>query len=145
MFSQLQHSVPISGVTQHRLLDDISGFVTPGKLTVLMGKLGAGKTKSAAMSLAGVVVVTLFTNYTIPKPNIPGALHWIMYINACVQPVRYGPAYLNILLTNQPGQKFVNGNLFMELSYSYYYSNLWRGLTEDIDIRLSHFGRRGQC
>ncbi|KAG2131009.1 ABC-2 type transporter-domain-containing protein [Suillus clintonianus] len=113
------------------------------------------KTESAATSLAGVVVVVvaLFTGYTIPKPNIPGALRWIMYIN----PVRYGfeallmnefhtlsgtcstlvpsgPAYPNISLTNQvcavvgaqPGQNFVNGNLFAELSYTYYYSNLWR-------------------
>jgi hypothetical protein len=41
------------------------------------------KTESAATSLAGVVVivVALFTGYTIPKPDIPGALHWIMYIN----------------------------------------------------------------
>jgi ABC-type multidrug transport system permease subunit len=41
------------------------------------------KTESAATSLAGVVVVVvaLFTGYTIPKPDIPGALRWIMYIN----------------------------------------------------------------
>ncbi|KAG1763106.1 ABC-2 type transporter-domain-containing protein [Suillus occidentalis] len=113
------------------------------------------KTESAATSLAGVVVVVvaLFTGYTIPKPNIPGALRWIMYIN----PVRYGfeallmnefhslngtcsmlvpsgPGYENISLANQvcatvgaqPGQNFVDGNLFAELSYEYYYSNLWR-------------------
>jgi ATP-binding cassette subfamily G (WHITE) protein 2 (SNQ2) len=113
------------------------------------------KTESAATSLAGVVVVVvaLFTGYTIPKPNIPGALRWIMYIN----PVRYGfeallmnefhtlngtcsmlipsgPAYPNISLANQvcstvgaqPGQDYVSGNLFAELSYDYYYSNLWR-------------------
>lgn len=113
------------------------------------------KTESAATSLAGVVVVVvaLFTGYTIPKPNIPGALRWIMYIN----PVRYGfealltnefhtlngtcsmlvpsgPAYPNISLANQvcatvgaqPGQNYVDGNLFTQLSYDYYYSNLWR-------------------
>lgn len=41
------------------------------------------KTESSATSLAGVVVivVALFTGYTIPKPSIPGALRWIMYIN----------------------------------------------------------------
>lgn len=41
------------------------------------------KTESAATSVAGVVVVivSLFTGYTIPKPNIPGALRWIMYLN----------------------------------------------------------------
>ncbi|KAG1767598.1 ABC-2 type transporter-domain-containing protein [Suillus placidus] len=113
------------------------------------------KTESAATSLAGVVVVVvaLFTGYTIPKPDIPGALRWIMYIN----PVRYGfeallmnefhtlngtcsmlipsgPAYPNISLANQvcstvgaqPGQNYVDGNVFAELSYDYYYSNLWR-------------------
>jgi len=41
------------------------------------------RTESAATALAGVVVVivSLFTGYTIPKPDIPGALRWVMYIN----------------------------------------------------------------
>lgn len=37
----LQYTVPISGGTEHCLLDDI---VAPGKLTALMGESGAGKT-----------------------------------------------------------------------------------------------------
>ncbi|KAJ8580622.1 hypothetical protein M405DRAFT_847520, partial [Rhizopogon salebrosus TDB-379] len=57
------------------------------------------KTESAATSVAGVIViiVSLFAGYTVPKPNIPGALCWMMYLNACVtvlmasfQPVDYG-------------------------------------------------------
>ncbi|KAG2073835.1 hypothetical protein BDR04DRAFT_1093970 [Suillus decipiens] len=113
------------------------------------------KAESAATAVAGlvVVVVALFTGYTIPKHDIPAALRWIMYIN----PVRYGfeallmnefhtlnatcsmfipsgPAYPDISLANQvcstvgaqPGQDYVDGNLFAELSYDYYYSNLWR-------------------
>jgi ATP-binding cassette subfamily G (WHITE) protein 2 (SNQ2) len=40
----LQYTVPISGGTERRLLDDVSGFVVPGKLTALMGESGAGKT-----------------------------------------------------------------------------------------------------
>ncbi|OAX36457.1 pleiotropic drug resistance ABC transporter [Rhizopogon vinicolor AM-OR11-026] len=113
------------------------------------------KTESAATALAGVVVVivSLFTGYTIPKPDIPGALRWVMYIN----PVRYGfeallmnefhnlnatcsllvpsgPGYQNASLANQvcatvgaqPGQSYVDGNLFANLSFEYYYSNLWK-------------------
>ncbi|KAG1721060.1 CDR ABC transporter-domain-containing protein [Suillus lakei] len=95
----------------------------------------------------------LFTCYIIPKPNIPGALRWIMYINpvhygfeallmnkfdtlnsTCSMLIPSGPAYLNISLADQVcatvgaqlGQNFVDGNLIMELSYDYYHSNLWR-------------------
>lgn len=47
------------------------------------------KTESAATALAGVavVIVSLFTGYTIPEANIPGALRWIMYINVSSYPV----------------------------------------------------------
>ncbi|THH03170.1 hypothetical protein EW145_g6471 [Phellinidium pouzarii] len=38
----LQYEAP--GNTGHKLLDDISGYVAPGKLTALMGECGAGKT-----------------------------------------------------------------------------------------------------
>jgi ATP-binding cassette subfamily G (WHITE) protein 2 (SNQ2) len=41
----LQYTVPISGGTERRLLDDVSGFVVPGKLTALMGESGAGKVR----------------------------------------------------------------------------------------------------
>jgi ATP-binding cassette subfamily G (WHITE) protein 2 (SNQ2) len=52
----------------------------------------------------------------------------------CSMLIPSGPAYPNISLANQvcstvgaqPGQDYVSGNLFAELSYDYYYSNLWR-------------------
>ncbi|KAG1859914.1 ABC-2 type transporter-domain-containing protein [Suillus tomentosus] len=40
----VQYVVPISGGPERKLLDDVSGYVAPGKLTALMGESGAGKT-----------------------------------------------------------------------------------------------------
>jgi ATP-binding cassette subfamily G (WHITE) protein 2 (SNQ2) len=56
-------------------------------------------------------------------------------INAtCSMLVPSGPGYENASLANQvcstvgaqPGQNYVEGNLFANLSFGYYYSNLWR-------------------
>ena len=43
-WQHLKYSVPISGGDDRVLLDDVSGYVAPGKLTALMGESGAGKT-----------------------------------------------------------------------------------------------------
>ena len=39
----LEYTVPISGGKTRSLLNDVSGYVAPGKLTALMGESGAGK------------------------------------------------------------------------------------------------------
>lgn len=39
----MQYDVALGHGETRRLLDDISGFVAPGKLTALMGESGAGK------------------------------------------------------------------------------------------------------
>ena len=39
----LQYDVRIGKDETRRLLDDVSGYVAPGKLTALMGESGAGK------------------------------------------------------------------------------------------------------
>ena len=41
------------------------------------------KDESGATSMAGIAVllVSLYTGYTIPRPSIPGALRWITYLN----------------------------------------------------------------
>ena len=42
-WQRLCYTVPVSGGNYRRLLDEVSGFVAPGKLTALMGEPGAGK------------------------------------------------------------------------------------------------------
>ena len=42
-WQNLNYVVPIGKNETRKLLDDVSGFVMPGKLTALMGESGAGK------------------------------------------------------------------------------------------------------
>ncbi|KAI9464145.1 P-loop containing nucleoside triphosphate hydrolase protein [Lactarius psammicola] len=108
-----------------------------------------------AQTIAGIMllVLVLYTGYTIPKPSMIGALKWISYINpirygfeglisnefhtlngTCSNLVPSGTGYENVSLTNQvcgtvgsiPGQSTVDGNRFIALSFDYSYSHIWR-------------------
>ncbi|KAJ7113209.1 ABC-2 type transporter-domain-containing protein [Mycena epipterygia] len=110
---------------------------------------------ATAQSVAGIVllILVIYTGYTIPKPSMIGALRWITYINplrygfegvvanefhtlkgSCASLVPQGPGYENVSLANQvcatvgsvAGQDFVDGNRFIALNYEYSYSNEWR-------------------
>lgn len=70
-WQHLQYTVPISGEGDRRLLDDVSGYVVPGKVTALMGESGAGKTTLlnvlAERVKTGVVIGERFVNgQTLP-------------------------------------------------------------------------------
>lgn len=41
----LNYTVPIGHGEERKLLNDVSGYVVPGKLTALMGESGAGKVR----------------------------------------------------------------------------------------------------
>ena len=45
-WQNIKYVVPISGGEHRQLLDGVSGYVLPGKLTALMGESGAGKVGS---------------------------------------------------------------------------------------------------
>ncbi|KAI9428628.1 pleiotropic drug resistance ABC transporter [Lactarius indigo] len=96
-----------------------------------------------AQTIAGLMLLMLilYTGYTIPKPSMTGALKWISYIN----PIRYG---FEGLMSNEfhtlngtcsnlvpsglrdcrlyPGQGTLDGNRFIALSYDYSYTHIWR-------------------
>ena len=44
-WQHLRYTVPVGHGETRQLLDDVSGFVAPGKLTALMGESGAGKVR----------------------------------------------------------------------------------------------------
>ena len=44
-WKSLNYRVPIGGGGDRKLLNDVSGYVVPGKLTALMGESGAGKVR----------------------------------------------------------------------------------------------------
>ena len=53
----LNYKVPVNGGGERRLLNNVSGYVVPGKLTALMGESGAGKVRPFFYLI----------NYTDPK------------------------------------------------------------------------------
>ncbi|KAF5379148.1 hypothetical protein D9615_006042 [Tricholomella constricta] len=114
----------------------------------------AFKSEASATTVAGISILALsiYTGYSIPKPSMIGAMRWITYINPlrygfealltnefrtlngkCSTLVPQGPGYENVSLENQvcttvgsqPGESFVNGSRFAELSYGFSFSHTW--------------------
>ncbi|KAF8888618.1 pleiotropic drug resistance ABC transporter [Infundibulicybe gibba] len=114
----------------------------------------AFKSEASAQAFSGIMllILVIYTGYTIPKTTMIGALRWLTYINplrygfesvianefhtlhgTCSSLVPQGPGYENVSISNQvcaavgavAGEDFVDGNRFIKLNYDYSYSNLW--------------------
>lgn len=122
--------------------------------TIFRSLAAATKSIAQAMALAGVMVlaIVIYTGFVIPRPTMKVWFKWISYINPiafsyealitnemhgrlfpCATLVPQGPG---ATLPNQicsiagavAGQDFVSGDAYLEASYQYSYSNIWRNL-----------------
>jgi ATP-binding cassette subfamily G (WHITE) protein 2 (SNQ2) len=131
-------------------------FTSTLSMKALFRALAAGfRSPAPAQSVAGVLLlsVSLYTGYNIPRPSMIGALRWISIINplryafeslvtnefhtldgGCASLVPHGAGYEGVVLANQvctvvgsqPGLSTVDGNRFVDLSFGYHQSDLWR-------------------
>ncbi|KAG1745080.1 ABC-2 type transporter-domain-containing protein [Suillus paluster] len=113
------------------------------------------KTRASALAASGIFVLlmSLYSGYTVPWPTAPTGLRWIMWLNplwwglgglvvnefhtldgVCSTLVPQGPGYANVSLANQvcttvgsqPGQLLVDGNIYVGLTFDFWYGHLWR-------------------
>ncbi|KAJ5520314.1 CDR ABC transporter [Penicillium fimorum] len=110
------------------------------------------KTISQAMGLAGVMILILvvYTGFVLPVPSMHPWFEWLHYLN----PIYYAfeilianefhgrefpcssfiPAYADLsgkafscaIAGSEPGSRTVNGDRYIELTYTYTYSHVWR-------------------
>ncbi|KAG2067263.1 hypothetical protein BDR04DRAFT_1105294 [Suillus decipiens] len=113
------------------------------------------KTRPSAIAFSGIVILlmSLYGGYTVPWPTATKGLRWIMWLNplwwafgglivnefhtldgVCSTLIPQGPGYEGVALANrvcttvgsQPGQRFVDGNTYVALTFDFWYSQLWR-------------------
>ncbi|PLB48516.1 hypothetical protein P170DRAFT_359775 [Aspergillus steynii IBT 23096] len=110
-----------------------------------------------ALAVAGIIllVLSIYAGYVIPRPSMHPWFKWLSYINpiyyaveslmvmefhgrksVCGTLVPSGPGYENASILNQvcasvgsvAGEMYVSGDTYVEASFSYSYSHLWRNL-----------------
>ncbi|KAG2347847.1 pleiotropic drug resistance ABC transporter [Suillus weaverae] len=116
------------------------------------------KTCHSAIAVSGIflLLISFYGGYAIPWPTAPTGLRWIMWLNplwwgfgalvvnefhtldgVCSTLVPQGPGYENISLVNQvctiagsqPGQLLVDGNIYVGLTFDFWYGHLWRNFS----------------
>ncbi|KAK0449820.1 pleiotropic drug resistance ABC transporter [Desarmillaria tabescens] len=105
-WQHLQYTVPISGEEDRRLLDDVSGYVVPGKVTALMGESGAGKTTLlnvlAERITTGVVTGDRFVNGQSLPPDFQAQTGYCQQLDTHVPSATVREALLFSAKLRQP-------------------------------------------
>jgi ATP-binding cassette subfamily G (WHITE) protein 2 (SNQ2) len=69
-WQHIDYKIPLPDHEERKLLSDVSGYVTPGKLTALMGESGAGKTTLlnvlSQRTIIGTVAGDMYVNGQAP-------------------------------------------------------------------------------
>jgi len=115
------------------------------------------KTLSQAMAPLAIFTLFLiiYTGFVLPITSMQGWLRWLNYLNPvayafeafmanefhhrkvpCAQFVPSGPDYINATGTQRscsvggglPGASVVDGDLYIQATYEYYHSHLWRSV-----------------
>lgn len=121
-----------------------------------------------ALAIAGIIllVLAIYAGYVIPRPSMHPWFKWLSYINPiyyaveslmvmefhnrkslCAALVPSGPGYENVNIQNQvcasegaiPGQIYASGDEYVEISFAYSYSHLWRNLGISIAFFIFFF------
>jgi len=104
-WQHVQYTVPLGG-DHRRLLDDVSGYVAPGKLTALMGESGAGKTTLlnvlAQRFSTGVVTGDRFVNGQALPPDFQAQTGYVQQMDTHVPSATVREALLFSAKMRQP-------------------------------------------
>lgn len=131
------------------------GFVSMLTMSSIFRSLAAlTKTLSQAMAFAGVMVlaIVIYTGFTIPRPYEQVWLRWISWINPVAYafeallvnevhgrnypcssfvptpPFQQGSSFICSVSGAVAGETTVSGDDWVQSSYEYSYSNIWRNL-----------------
>lgn len=133
-------------------------FVCVLAMSMLFRSIGAmSRTLAGAMAPAAVLILGLviYTGFTVPIRDMHPWFRWINYIDPvayafeslminefsgrqfpCTNFVPSGPGYTDLAPDQRvcttvgaaPGANFVDGDAYINISFSYYHSHLWRNL-----------------
>lgn len=151
-----------SGHVAIYLLFALASTLTMSMIFRTIGQLT--RTIAEALTPAALLVIGLvvYTGFVIPIRNMQGWLRWINYINPlaysyesiianefhrrsfeCASFVPSGPAYQNVTEGHQTcsvagavsGSSRVSWDIYVEDSYGYYYSHIWRCVRSPIILK----------
>jgi ATP-binding cassette subfamily G (WHITE) protein 2 (PDR) len=118
-----------------------------------VGQLSRTLSQAMAPLALFILGLVIYAGFVLPVRSMQGWLRWINYVNPvayafesimgnefhnrqfpCSQFVPMGPSYENtmglvrtcMVAGSPPGSDFVDGDIFVNANFGYYYSHIWR-------------------